>query len=1069
MSAPEARAPEAHAPEQLPEELRKGPIAWMAQRSVASNLLMFALLFGGLLMSTRVKQEVFPEFTLDIVTIAVPYPGASPEEVEQGITTLVEEAVGGLDGVKKVKSSSKEGAAAVRVELLDGVDANKVLTDIKAAVDRIPNLPVDAERPVTSLVSARNVAMTVVIHGPHDHETLRQVAEVVRDDLIKDPNITLVELKGAPPREIAVEVSQEQLRAHGLSLSGVAQAIRRSSIDLPGGGLRTSSGETLVRTTERRDLGAEFGEVVLKGSPLGGQLTVGDVAQIRDDFQEVDISSTFNGENAVTLDVYQVGEQGPIEVADAVKRYLAETRPPGDIQISIWNDRSQMFAERADLLKRNAISGLILVFVTLALFLELKLAFWVMLGIPVSIFGAFLLIPTMDVSINMISMFAFLLTLGIVVDDAIVVGEEVYDKRTEGVPPLRAAILGVKGVGSPVIFSVLTTVAAFIPLFFVPGGSGKFMRNIPAIVISVLLVSLIESLFVLPAHLAHSAPTSGRGPLGWLQRLFGASLEWFVRALYRPTLSFCLRYRYFSFAAAVGALILSVGTIAGGQLKFTFMPRLEGDNVIASARLPVGAPLSETLKVQAQLLKTLDEVLAPHKATSGGSISLGVMAQTGASMTQMGPNPGAAEAGSYITDVSVRLVSMDQRAVTASEIARRWRAANADLVGVRTLTFGASLGSIGGAPVDIMLSHRDPQTIEEASAALTARLGRLAGVSDLQDGFATGKAQLNIELKPAALRLGLTEQEVARQVRDAFFGAEALRQQRGRDEVRVMVRLPRADRERMESLERLVLRTPQGGDVPLSEVATLAADRAFSEIQREEARRVVHVTADVDEKVANANEVIARVGKELMPQLLLDYPGLTYSFEGQQREQGNTLASLKVGFILALLMIFTLLAIPLDSYLQPAVIMLAIPFGLIGAISGHLLLGYDLSFISVMGIIALAGVAVNDSLVLVVAINELRATGLSTYDAVVRAGTRRFRPILLTSLTTFMGLMPMIFEPSVQARFLVPMAVSLGFGVMFSTALILLVVPAVYLILDDALAAAGWLGRRLGGRGAAEA
>jgi len=1069
MSAPEARAPEAHAPEQLPEELRKGPIAWMAQRSVASNLLMFALLFGGLLMSTRVKQEVFPEFTLDIVTIAIPYPGASPEEVEQGITTLVEEAVGGLDGVKKVKSSSKEGAAAVRVELLDGVDANKVLTDIKAAVDRIPNLPVDAERPVTSLVSARNVAMTVVIHGPHDHETLRQVAEVVRDDLIKDPNITLVELKGAPPREIAVEVSQEQLRAHGLSLSGVAQAIRRSSIDLPGGGLRTSSGETLVRTTERRDLGAEFGEVVLKGSPLGGQLTVGDVAQIRDDFQEVDISSTFNGENAVTLDVYQVGEQGPIEVADAVKRYLAETRPPGDIQISIWNDRSQMFAERADLLKRNAISGLILVFVTLALFLELKLAFWVMLGIPVSIFGAFLLIPTMDVSINMISMFAFLLTLGIVVDDAIVVGEEVYDKRTEGVPPLRAAILGVKGVGSPVIFSVLTTVAAFIPLFFVPGGSGKFMRNIPAIVISVLLVSLIESLFVLPAHLAHSAPTSGRGPLGWLQRLFGASLGWFVRALYRPTLSFCLRYRYFSFAAAVGALILSVGTIAGGQLKFTFMPRLEGDNVIASARLPVGAPLSETLKVQAQLLKTLDEVLAPHKATSGGSISLGVMAQTGASMTQMGPNPGAAEAGSYITDVSVRLVSMDQRAVTASEIARRWRAANADLVGVRTLTFGASLGSIGGAPVDIMLSHRDPQTIEEASAALTARLGRLAGVSDLQDGFATGKAQLNIELKPAALRLGLTEQEVARQVRDAFFGAEALRQQRGRDEVRVMVRLPRADRERMESLERLVLRTPQGGDVPLSEVATLAADRAFSEIQREEARRVVHVTADVDEKVANANEVIARVGKELMPQLLLDYPGLTYSFEGQQREQGNTLASLKVGFILALLMIFTLLAIPLDSYLQPAVIMLAIPFGLIGAISGHLLLGYDLSFISVMGIIALAGVAVNDSLVLVVAINELRATGLSTYDAVVRAGTRRFRPILLTSLTTFMGLMPMIFEPSVQARFLVPMAVSLGFGVMFSTALILLVVPAVYLILDDALAAAGWLVRRLGGRGAAEA
>lgn len=1055
MSAPSSKeAPPndlAHEPP-LPEDLRKGPIAWMAQRSVASNLLMFALLIGGLMLSTRVKQEVFPEFTLDIVTIAVPYPGASPEEVEQGITTLIEESVGGLDGVKKVQSSSKEGVASVKVELLDGVDANKVLTDIKAAVDRIPNLPVDAERPVTSLVSARNVAMTVVIHGPHDHETLRQVAEVVRDDLIKDPNITLVELKGAPPREIAVEVSQEQLRAHGLSLSGVAQAIRRSSIDLPGGGLRTSSGETLVRTKERRDFGAEFGEIVLKGSPLGGQLTVGEVADIRDDFQEVDISSTFNGENAVTLDVYQVGEQGPIEVATAVKRYLAETTQPGDIKLSIWNDRSQMFAERADLLKRNALGGLVLVFVVLGLFLEIKLAFWVMLGIPISFFGAFLIMPAMDVSINMISMFAFLLTLGIVVDDAIVVGEEIYDKRMEGTPPLRAAIMGVKGVGSPVVFSVLTTVAAFIPLFFVPGGSGKFMRNIPAIVISVLLISLVESLFVLPAHLAHSQPTNGRGPIGWIQRVFADALAWFIKVIYSPLLELSLRYRYFSFAAAIGSLILAVGTLAGGHLKFTFMPRLEGDNVIASARLPVGAPLSETLKVQSQLLRTLDEVLAPYKVKGGdASISLGVMAQTGASMTQMGPNPGASESGSYVTDVSVRLVSMEKRDVTAGEIARQWRAANADLVGVRTLTFGASLGSIGGAPVDIMLSHRDPKTLEEASAALTQRLAGLKGVSDIQDGFATGKAQLNLKLKPAALRLGLTEQEVARQVRDAFFGAEALRQQRGRDEVRVMVRLPRADRERLASLERLILRTPQGGDVPLSEVATLAADRAFSEIQREEARRVVHVTADVDEKVANANEVMAQVGKSLMPQMLLDYPGLTYSFEGQQREQGNTLASLQVGFILALLMIFTLLAIPLNSYLQPGVIMLAIPFGVVGAIGGHLLLGYDLSFISVMGIIALAGVAVNDSLVLIVAVNEFRALGMSAHDAVVRAGTRRFRPILLTSLTTFMGLMPMIFEPSVQARFLVPMAISLGFGVLFSTVLILLVVPAVYLILEDVI------------------
>ena len=1031
---------------QLTKTQQNGPISWMARNSVASNLLMFSLILGGLMFSGRIKKEVFPEFTLDVISVQVPYPGASPEEVESGITLLIEEAVRGVDGVKRVKSTSNEGVSSVVIEMFDGIDPTLVYSDVKTAVDRIVNFPEDAERPTTSLISPQSVALSLVVHGPYDHETLRNVTEGVRGELLNDPRVTLVEMKGVPPREVSIEVPQDVLRTHNLTLGQVAMAIRGASIDLPGGGIKTRSGETLVRTKERRDFGEEFSQITLRSSPTGGTLRVGDIATVRDSFADLDIDTAFNGRNAVVLDVFRVGKQGPLEVAAAVKDYLHRAQLPADIQLSIWNDRSKMYAERADLLRRNAITGLILVFVVLGLFLEIKLSFWVMLGIPISFFGAFLLMPGLDVSINMISMFAFLLTLGIVVDDAIVVGENIYEKRLQGLSPMRAAIEGAQEVGGPVIFAVLTTVAAFSPLLFVPGASGKFLRVVPAIVICVLLISLIESLFVLPAHLAHSNPTQG-GILNRVQKRVTMSLQWVITRLYQPVLRFCTTYRYFAFSCAVAALILSVSIVKSGHLKFTFMPRLEGDNVTAAARLPLGAPVEETEKIKRRLMRTLDEILERHGGRD--QISLGTMALTGTSITRMGPGFKVTRSGSHMTDVSVRLVGIDKRDVSSTQIAREWREANQDLIGVRSLTFQSSLGTVGGSPVDILLSHRDPIVLEQVSAEVARRLQFIEGVSDIEDGFQGGKRQINMKLKSGAQRLGLSEVEVARQVRNAFFGAEALRQQRGRDEVRVMVRLPEKDRSRMASFEQLILRTPQGGDVPLKEVIDLSWGRAFSEIQREEGRRVVHVLADVDPTVANANEILSMVRKQMMPELVNLYPGLTYSLEGQQREQGETMESLRVGFLLALGLIFALLAIPFNSYIQPAIIMMAIPFGFIGAVGGHLLLGYDLSLISMMGIVALAGVVVNDSLILIVSVNNYRDQGLSAYDAVLAGGMRRFRPILLTSLTTFMGLMPMIFEPSVQARFLIPMAISLGFGVLFATVLILLVVPSVYLIVDD--------------------
>lgn len=1032
--------------EELTDAQLKGPISWMARNSVAANLLMFSLILGGLFFSSKVKKEVFPEFNLDIISVSVPYPGASPEEVESGITMLVEEAVRGIDGVKRVKSTSREGAASIIVELLDGTDSGLAYSDVKAAVDRIINFPEDAERPTTSLIAAKNVAMSVVIHGPYEHQVLRDMAERVRSDLLADSRITMIELKGVPSREISVEIPERTLRTHGLSLGMISQAIRGASIDLPGGGIKTKSGETLVRTKERRDFGDEFRDIVLKSNPNGGVIRVGDIAYVKDGFADVDIDTAFNGEQAVVLDVFRVGKQGPLEIADAVKSYLQSTPLPSDVKISIWDDRSKMYGERADLLRRNAITGLILVFVVLGLFLEIKLAFWVMLGIPISFFGAFLIMPMMDVSINMISMFAFLLTLGIVVDDAIVVGENIYEKRLQGMAPMEAAIEGAKEVGGPVIFAVLTTVAAFSPLLFVPGASGKFLRVVPAIVISVLLISLVESLFVLPAHLAHSTPTNS-GLLFRFQQAMTAGLNYVIEKFYQPMLRFCATYRYFALSSAFGLLVIAISSVAGGYLRFTFMPKLEGDNVTATAQLTVGAPIEETDQIKRRLMSTLDQVLERH----GGKdkISLGIMALSGSSIQKMGPGFAQTNNGSHIAEVAVRLVSIDQRDVGASQIAREWRQANQDLVGVRSITFGSSMGAVGGSAVDILLSHRDPKVLEEVSAEMSRQLAMFEGVTNIQDGFEGGKRQINISLKPNAHRVGLTELEIARQVRSAFFGAEALRQQRGRDEIRVMVRLPEEERDRLSSLEQMILLTPQGGEVPLSEVASLTWDRAFNEIQREEGMRVIHVTADIDNLTANANEVLSKVREEIIPILKATYPQLSYSLEGQQREQGDTMGSLGAGFLLALGMIFALLAIPFNSYSQPSIIMMAIPFGLIGAIIGHLSLGYDLSLISVMGIVALAGVVVNDSLILIVSVNDYRQKGYSPFEAVIQGGMRRFRPILLTSLTTFFGLIPMIFEPSVQARFLIPMAISLGFGVLFATILILLVVPAVYLILED--------------------
>lgn len=1038
--------------EKQPAAFYKGPLAWMAQNTVAANLLMLMFIVGGLLFISRVKQEVFPEVTLDTVSINVAYPGASPAEVEQGTVLAIEEAIRGVDGIKQVNATAREGSAVVNAEMLLGADRQQTFNDIKAAVDRITSFPADIEQPRVSLVSTRRQVISLIVSGDTTEKNLKQLAEQMRDELLNDPSITVVEVSGVRPPEISIEVPQENLRRYNLTLNQVSMAISQASVELPGGGIKTDSGEVLLRTNERRSTQEGFEDIVVLSQPDGTQVTVGDLGVVVDGFQETDQATFFNGKPAAQITVFRVGDQTPLEISGAVLEYAedkASSLPPG-IELTTWNDQSEVYRDRINLLLKNAAMGLVLVLLVLGLFLEVKLAFWVTLGIPISFLGAFLFMPGLDVSVNMISLFAFILTLGIVVDDAIVVGEAVYKHRKDGMGMLESAIAGAREVASPVIFSVLTTCFAFAPLLFVPGIMGKFFIVIPLIVIPILLISLVESLVILPAHLSHGKTPSQKGFFGLVnrsQQWIADKLEWFIDTFYVPLVRAALGWRYLTLGVAVSMLIVTAGVIGGGKVKFTFFPKIEGDTITANIELPFGTSVRNTEAALEQVLSGADKVMQEQGGAEG--LSRGVYSQLGSGAQGGGPNPSGASAGSHIASVRVQLVGAQNREMTTAEFTKRWREAVGEIPGVETLTFTYDIGPGSGAAIDVELSHPDMNVLEKSAERLAAKLGDYGGIQDINDGFALGKEQLDFKLKPAGRSLGLTETDLGRQVRNAFFGAEAVRQQRGRDEVRVFVRRPLGERQSEYNIENLLLRTPQGGEIPLGEAAEIIRGRSYTAINRQDGRRLVRVTADVDTNVVTADEVVRDLKSTVLPQMIADTPGLGYDMGGQQRDRAESFGALGSGFLMAMLAMFGLMSIAFRSYIQPVIIMASIPFGFVGAVLGHMLMGFSLSFMSMMGIVALSGVVVNDSLVLVDAVNGYRRGGMPIFEAVIAGGARRFRPIMLTTLTTFFGLMPMILEESVQARFLIPMALSLGFGILFVTFIALLLVPTFYIIIED--------------------
>lgn len=1013
------------------ERALRGPIAWMVRNRVTPDLLMIVLICGGLFMAGRIKQEVFPEFSLDQVLVEVPYPGASPEEVEQGILLAVEEAVRPLDGVKEVLAVAAEGSGIVTIEVQQGGDAERVYQDVQQAVARIRTFPLDAEEPLISVATRRREVLSVLLHGDAEEWVLRDLAEQVRDRLLQEPEISQVELAGARAYEIHVEVPQAELRRYGLTLDGIARLIDATAVDLPGGSVETRGGEILVRMKERRDWAHEFAEIPVVTTAAGSIVRLRELARVAEGFEDANRAASYDGRRAIGLDVFRVGDETPMGVSRAVRRALDDFGPqlPPGIEASVQDDRSETYGQRLELLLGNAAIGLVLVLALLGLFLEPKLAFWVTMGIPTAFLGSLLFLPALGVTINMISLFAFLIALGIVVDDAIVAGENVHELRERGVDPLEASIAGARGVSLPIAFSILTNVVAFLPLYFMPGTFGKIWTAIPVVVTVVFLISWLESLLILPSHLAYAKPVSVP-PLDRVREGFQRRFAAFVTGRYAPFLAACARRRYLTVASGLGLFVLVVAYALSGRMGIVLMPQVEADRSEAIARLPYGSSDAAAERVRALLLRGAEEVAAAH---GGDTLVSGVFAKI----------------EENLVEIDVYLTPPDARPLPTAEVTRLWREAVGTLPGVEAVRFSAeSGGPSSGAGITVELSHRDVEVLDRASASLAQSLTQFATVRDVDDGYSPGKPQLDFRLRPEGRSLGLTSNEVARQVRNAFYGAEALRQQRARSEVRVKVRLPEAERATEHTLEQLLIRTPGGRDVALADIAAVERGRAYTQITRRDGRRTVSVTADLI-STDEVNQVLAALRADVLPALQRDFPGLGWSFEGRQAEMRDSLAALGEGFLVAVAVMYALLAVPFRSFVQPLIVMAAIPFGIVGAVLGHLLMGFSLSVISMMGIVALAGVVVNDSLVMIDFANQRRREGAGAWEAIQQAGVRRIRPVLLTTLTTFGGLAPMIFETSRQARFMIPMALSLGYGILFATAITLVLIPCLYLILED--------------------
>ncbi len=1080
-------------------------VRWAIANSPAMNSFLICTLIVGAVSLIVMRREVFPDFELDVALVTVPYPGALPSECETAICQVVEEAISGTDGIKKVTSVAKEGFGYVIIELDRGVTTDKVVNDIENAVRTVKGrFPVNTEEPVVNTIKFKTTAIRLALLAPEGSEQamppeqlelqLRSLADQIRDELLVQgpapaegllrelfkswilpsgrPAISTVEISGAKPYQISVEIPEDTLREYGLTLEQVAGILRMENVEMPAGKIRSESQEVLIRSDNKRRIGTEIAELEILNRDTGDPIRLKDIARVIDGFDEASLQQYVNGRPAVVLNVNRASNEDLFTVVNAVKKYVSEKQLPKGYELHQWADMSVDVRDRIDLLLRNGFQGLLLVFLVLALFLELRLAFWVSLGIPVSMLGAGIVLLGTDQTLNMLTMFSFLMALGIVVDDAIVVGENVYQKREEGMGYTKAAVEGTVEVIPAISASIATTVIAFLPLMFVAGVMGKFIAVMPLAVIAMLVISLVESIFVLPCHLAHHRNlflTCVSGVfyvfrpvailLEFLRRHCDKGVKWFVEKVYGPVLKNCLHYPEITLSAAAAVLIFMGGLVASGRIPFTGFPKLDSQVVEASVVFPDGTSEEFANHAAVKIEEALQQAIAELEQDGSGKMVRTIfrrMAEVGNELR--GPN--GISSGSHVANVLVELTPVGERKKSSEDLLNAWRRNVGTIAGADSLRFGAmSMGPPGDAiEFKLLCKAQHADLLEVYSGRCKDFLNKFTGVYDVDDDLKPGKQELRFQTNELGKSLGIRENDVSNAVRAGYYGVEVMRLQRGRDEVRLMVRLPEDERETFSSFDELMVADADGNKRPLTEIADASLSRSPAEINRVNRMRSITVTANVDAAVAGlAASVTKELKENFLEQLKADFmtetgEQLVVSWEGAQQQNAESFSSMFTGLAIALLAMYALLTMQFQSYIQPAIIMAIIPFGFVGAILGHGFLGIELTLFSFFGLVALTGVVVNDSIVLVDFMNRYVANGGSLNDAVVEAGKRRFRAVMLTSMTTIAGLLPMLMETSFQAQVLIPMAVSLTFGLLFGTVLILLLVPTFYHLLARFLA-----------------
>ncbi len=1032
-----------------------GIIAWFASNHVAANLLMWFIIVAGLISAFTIRKQTTPEFELNWIQVQVPYLGAAPQEVEEGVVIKVEEAVQDIQGITEIRSRAREGNGSITIEVSQDVDINEVLTEVKTRVDAISTFPGLAEKPVIYKVEADTPVIFVAIHGTLDDYSRKLIAQDIRNDLLTMPEISQIDFYGDREFEISVEVSEHVLRKYGLTMSEVSQAIRDSSIDLPGGTIKTVGGDILLRTEGQVYTGREYAELVLRTFPDGTRLTLGDIATINDGFVETESFGRLDGRPAATLNVLANGQQNELKTAAAVKRYVEEKRKtlPSGVEIDLWVDRSHYLTGRLEMMLKNMWQGALLVFLVLSLFLRVKVAAWVIIGIPITFLGALWLMPhtPWPATVNMISLFGFIMVLGIVVDDAIIIGESVYTKIRADGHTIDNVVKGAKKVAVPATFGVLTTIAAFAPMLFIGGIAGPFFEAMSMVVVLCLIFSLIESKLILPAHLVHAKikpvdeedlfnpqrhiPLLQRIPRFFqkIQRRTQHGLQRLIHDHYQPLLERAIENRGMTVAGFIAILIMTFGVMSSGLVRVVLFPEVPGDFIRMNLEMEAGtAPEARNAalhRIETAILDLNDEYIAENPDLDPLINHIGSFSQ-----------------GDTGAVAWVEMPMVEDRAMQAEDVSSLWRERVGEIPGVKELTYDDADSFSGGPPISFRLSGDNYTALESASAELEKKLAEYEGVFEIQNSSDSGGQEIKLSIKPEAEALGLTLASLGRQVRQAFYGEEAQRIQRGKDELKVMVRYPRSDRRSIADLENMRIRTPSGDEVPFESVADVSFGKAYSSIRRLNRARTITVSADIDPEIVEPAEIVKEITEDYIPGLLARHSGVEYGLEGASQETQDFFRNLTVASIAALFLIYALIAIPLHSYSQPLLIMSVIPFGLIGAVVGHIILGKAISMFSLFGLVALSGVVVNDSLIMIDFVNKARQEGIPLKQAVIESGTKRFRAIILTSFTTAAGLMPIMFESSVQAQYLMPMAISMSFGILFATFITLFLIPSLYVL-----------------------